>query len=179
MQLTKTTDDRTTDELDKCLTLCLFFAVYALANDKWTINAVACVHACKSGPFDYTLKPWRQVVTVRSYRAQQLHDTDNMMYTTHCKHHDLTLSLKFTTETFVDFPKFNWSYDLLCYMLQNTSYGLPIKNTHLQISNQFSLALYHGHTIKVHQSRPSERPSNNYSDIIRNLFLMHNNTQQY
>ena len=125
------------------------------------LNVVACVHACKFGPFDCTLKPWRQVDTVHSYRAQQLHHTDNMMCTTHCEQHDLTLSLKFTTETFVDFPKFHRSYDLLHYMLQNTFHTVYQLKIHTYRYQTNSVMPYCGHTIKVHQRKPSERPSNN------------------
>ena len=46
----------------------------------------------------------------------QLHDTDNTTYATQHGQHDLPLSLKLTMKTFVEFPKFNWFYDLLRYM---------------------------------------------------------------
>ena len=56
--------------------------------------------------------------------------------------HNLALSLKFTTKTCVEFPKFNRLYDLLWYMRQNTfSYNLPIRNTRLQRPNRFSHAI--------------------------------------
>ena len=38
--------------------------------------------------------------------------------TTRCEQHKLVLSLKLITKTFIEFPKFNWSYYLLRYMLQ-------------------------------------------------------------
>ena len=72
--------------------------------------------------------------------------------------HDLALSLKFTTKAFVEFAKFNWSYDLLRYMLQDASYGLPFKNTHLQISNRFSHALPRVHNGKGIKAGPQSGP---------------------
>ena len=52
----------------------------------------------------------------------QLHDTDNTTYATQHGQHDLPLSLKLTMKTFVEFPKFNWFYDLLCYTIHVTKH---------------------------------------------------------
>ena len=99
-----------------CVCPSFIFAVYVLANDSWT--KCNCVCACKSGPFGCTPKPWQQADTIRTYLTQQLFNTNNTMCTTQWKQHNLAFSWKLTTKTFIEFPKFNWSYHLLCYMLQ-------------------------------------------------------------
>ena len=83
MQLTKTKDDCTINELGECLAYCLFLMCMSLPTTH-ELNVVACEHACKSGPFGCTPKPRRQADTVRTYTTQQLHDTDvhNTMRTT-------------------------------------------------------------------------------------------------
>ena len=112
------------------------------------LNVVVCVHVSKSGPLGCTPKPQRQVDTVRTYTTQQLHDTDNTTCTTQFEQLDLALSLKFTTRTFVEFPKFNWSYDLLCYMLQNTFHAVYQSKIHTYRQQTDSVTPYRGHKIK-------------------------------
>ena len=154
---------------------CFFFLLCVSYPTTHELNAVACVHACKSGPFGCTPKPRRQADTVRTYTTQRLHDTDNTTCTTQWEEHDLALSLKLAIKTFVEFLKLNWSYNLLPYMLQtlfirfiNEKYTL----TNIKKVQSHPTAVTKS---KAHQSRPSERPSNNWSDIIKGPVLMHNN----
>ena len=111
------------------------------------LNAVACVHACKSGPFGCTPKPRRHADTVRTYTTQQLHDTDNTTCKPHCEQHDLALSLTLTTKTFVEFPKFNWSYDLLRYMPRNSFHTFYQTEIHTYRHQTDSVTPYRGHRV--------------------------------
>ena len=113
------------------------------------------MHACKSGPFGCTPKPRRQADTVRTYTTQQLNDTDNTTCTTQCEQHDLALSLKSTTKSFIEFPNFNWS--ILSYVT-SFSYDLPIKNTHLQTSDRFSHALSRAQNQMYIKAGPQSSP---------------------
>ena len=138
------------------------------------LNVVVCVHACKSGPFGWTPKPRRQADTVHTYTIQQLHDTDNTTCTTQCEQHDLALSLKSATKTFIEFPKFNWPtisyvtyYKTLLIWFTKQKYT-PTDNKQIQSRPTA------GTKLNVHQKRPPERPSNNWSDIIKDPVLMHN-----
>ena len=150
MQLTRTKANRTTSELDECLALGLFLLCMSLPTT-YELNVVVCLHACKSGPFGCTPKPRRQVDTVRTCTTQQLHDTDHATCTTQRgTTRSLSLSLtKIYYEDFVEFLKFNWFYNLLYNMRQNTlPYDLPIKNTHLQTDQKDPVTPYRGHKIR-------------------------------
>ena len=80
------------------------------------LNVVACVHACMSGPFGCTPQNPGDKRTLFVRIRHNNYTTPTC--TTQCEQHNLALSLKFITKTFIEFPKFNWSYYLLRYMLQ-------------------------------------------------------------
>ena len=97
-----------------------------------------------------------------------------MTPTTQCAQHSvkntILLSDKFTTNTFVEFRKFNWFYDLLRYMRQNTSLcDLPIKKCAPTEIKQIQSGPTAVTKSKVHQSRPSVWPSNNESELYPKL----------
>ena len=119
------------------------------------LNVVACVHVCKSGPFCWTPKSRRQADTVHTYTIQQLHDTSDTTCTTQCEQHDLALSLKSATKTFMKFTKFNRTYYLVCYILQNTLHMVYQTKIHTYRHQTDSVTPYRGHKIK---RTPKEAP---------------------
>ena len=105
------------------------------------------MHAYKPGSFGCTPKPQQKADTVHMYMTQQLHDTNTMACTTQCKQHDLTLSLKFTMKTCVEFPKGigPTQFYVACHNIFHTIYQSKIHTDRYQTS---SVTPYHGHEIK-------------------------------
>ena len=80
-------------------------------------------------------------------------------------------------KTFGEFPKFNWLYDLLRYVQQNTlSYDLPIKNTYLQRSNRFIRANPQTQNPKYIKAGPQSSPVTIRVKFTKNPVLKHDNT---
>ena len=154
MQLTKTTDDCTINELGECLAYCLFLMCMSLPTTH-ELNVVACVHACMSGPFGCTPQNpgGKRTLFVRIRHNNYTTPT----CTTQCEQHNLALSLKFITKTFIEFPKFNWSYYLLRYVLQSLFVRFIDQKYTPTVIKQVLSRPTAGTKSKVYQNRPSER----------------------
>ena len=89
---------------------------------------------------------WTPFVRVR----HNSYTTPTMPPVQHSVGNTISRSLtKIYYEDLVEFLKFNWFYNLLYNMRQNTlPYDFPIKNTHLQTDQKDPVTPYRGHKIR-------------------------------
>ena len=130
------------------------FDVYVLAND--TRAKCSCVCTCV-----YVWTLWLYPQNPGDKRTLFVRIRHNNYTTptctTRCEQHKLVLSLKLITKTFIEFPKFNWSYYLLRYVLQSLFVRFIDQNYTPTVIKQVLSRPTAGTKSKVYQNRPSER----------------------